>query len=83
MLMVDRVGLFTPDMAFEVIVRNQIKKLMDPSVKCVDMVMTELMELVKITAEMVLFALMLLLVLVCLLLLVVCLQRINVCGLTW
>ena len=45
--------MFTPDMAFEVIVRNQIKKLMDPSVKCVDMVMTELMELIKITAEMV------------------------------
>ena len=53
MLMVYRVGLFTPDMAFEVIVRNQIKKLTDPSIKCVDMVMTELMELIKMTAEMV------------------------------
>ena len=42
-----RVGLFTPDMAFEVIVKNQIRKLMDPSIKCIDMVMTELLDLIK------------------------------------
>ena len=34
-------------MAFEVIVKNQIRKLMDPSIKCIDMVMTELLELIK------------------------------------
>ena len=45
--LVARVGLFTPDMAFEVIVKNQIRKLMDPSIKCIDMVMTELLDMVK------------------------------------
>ena len=42
-----RVGLFTPDMAFEVIVKNQIRKLSDPSIKCIDMVMTELLDMIK------------------------------------
>ena len=42
-----RVGLFTPDMAFEVIVKNQIRKLTDPSIKCIDMVMTELLDMIK------------------------------------
>ena len=42
-----RVGLFTPDMAFEVIVKNQIRKLLDPSIKCIDMVMTELLDMIK------------------------------------
>ena len=37
-----RVGLFTPDMAFEAIVKNQIVKLLPSSLKCVDMVSTEL-----------------------------------------
>lgn len=42
-----RVGLFTPDMAFEQIVKRQIEKLVVPSLKCVDMVFTELSEVVK------------------------------------
>lgn len=33
-----RVGLFTPDMAFEAIVKRQIAKLKEPSIKCVDLV---------------------------------------------
>jgi dynamin GTPase len=37
-----RVGLFTPDMAFESIVKSQIDKLLKPSLKCVDLVSTEL-----------------------------------------
>ena len=39
---VSRVGLFTPEMAFEVIVKRQIGKLLAPALKCVDMVSTEL-----------------------------------------
>lgn len=43
----DRVGLFTPDMAFEAIVKRQIDKLRSPAVKCVDMVMSELTNVIK------------------------------------
>ena len=46
-----RVGLFTPDMAFEVIVKRQIEKLLTPSLKCVDMVSTELGSVVQKCAE--------------------------------
>lgn len=42
-----RVGLFTPDMAFEAIVKKQIDKLRSPAVKCVDMVMSELTNVIK------------------------------------
>lgn len=42
-----RVGLFTPDMAFEAIVKRQIEKLRTPAVKCVDMVMSELTNVIK------------------------------------
>merc|ERR1719230_2242626 len=38
-----RVGLFTPDMAFEAIVKAQIMKLKGPSVKLVDLVCQELL----------------------------------------
>lgn len=31
-----RVGLFTPDMAFEAIVKRQIAQLKEPVIKCVD-----------------------------------------------
>lgn len=41
-----RRGLFTPDMAFETIVRKQISKLKVPCVKFVDMVTQELMNTV-------------------------------------
>ncbi|XP_029906056.1 dynamin 3a [Myripristis murdjan] len=37
-----RTGLFTPDMAFESIVKRQIVKLKGPCVKCVDLVVQEL-----------------------------------------
>ncbi|ELK27776.1 Dynamin-3 [Myotis davidii] len=40
-------GLFTPDMAFEAIVKKQIVKLKGPSLKSVDLVMQELINTVK------------------------------------
>ena len=46
-----RVGLFTPDMAFESIVKEQIVKLLPPSLKCVDLVSSELGAVVKKCAE--------------------------------
>jgi dynamin GTPase len=46
-----RVGLFTPDMAFEAITKNQIEKLSSPAIKCVDMVSGELMTVIKSCAE--------------------------------
>uniref|UniRef100_A0A674MNW9 Dynamin 2 n=1 Tax=Takifugu rubripes TaxID=31033 RepID=A0A674MNW9_TAKRU len=42
-----RTGLFTPDLAFEAIVKKQIIKLKDPCVKCVDLVVTELAALIR------------------------------------
>jgi len=47
----DRTGLFTPDMAFETIVKKQIEKLKQPSLKCVDMVVMELTNVVRSLAE--------------------------------
>lgn len=41
-----RTGLFTPDMAFEAVVKKQIEKLKTPSLKCVDMVISELTNVV-------------------------------------
>ena len=41
-----RGGLFTPDIAFEVIVKKQIEKLKEPAIKCVDLCITELTNLV-------------------------------------
>jgi len=41
-----RTGLFTPDMAFEAIVKKQIELLKSPSLKCVDMVVDELTKVV-------------------------------------
>nr|XP_006116332.1 dynamin-2 isoform X6 [Pelodiscus sinensis] len=46
-----RTGLFTPDMAFEAIVKNQIVKLKEPSLKCVDLVVSELATVIKKCAE--------------------------------
>uniref|UniRef100_A0A915DH68 Dynamin n=1 Tax=Ditylenchus dipsaci TaxID=166011 RepID=A0A915DH68_9BILA len=48
-----RVGLFTPDMAFEAIVKKQIERLKEPSLKCVDLVVTELANVVRSCAEVV------------------------------
>ena len=42
-----RVGLFTPDMAFEAIVKKQISRLREPSLKCVDLVIAELGNVVR------------------------------------
>ncbi|XP_075038557.1 dynamin-3 isoform X2 [Mixophyes fleayi] len=42
-----RTGLFTPDMAFEAIVKKQIVKLKGPTLKCVDLVMQELLNTVR------------------------------------
>ena len=44
---VDRTGLFTPDMAFEAIVKTQIELLREPSVKCVDLVATEFTNIIR------------------------------------
>lgn len=46
-----RTGLFTPDMAFEEIVKHQIAKLKAPSLKCVDLVTSELIDVVKQCSE--------------------------------
>ncbi|PAA71982.1 hypothetical protein BOX15_Mlig010364g2 [Macrostomum lignano] len=41
-----RTGLFTPDMAFETIVKKQIARMKEPTLKCVDMVVEELINVV-------------------------------------
>ncbi|KAF8381302.1 dyn-1 [Pristionchus pacificus] len=47
-----RVGLFTPDMAFEMIAKEQISRLkVEPSLKCVDLVVNELAAVVRQCAE--------------------------------
>ncbi|XP_044756589.1 dynamin-like isoform X1 [Coccinella septempunctata] len=46
-----RVGLFTPDMAFEAIVKKQIARLKEPSLKCVDLVVTELCNVVRFCTD--------------------------------
>ncbi|VDO86648.1 unnamed protein product [Schistosoma margrebowiei] len=42
-----RPGLFTPDMAFDATVRKQIEKLRIPSLKCVDMVVSKLTDVLQ------------------------------------
>ncbi|XP_075912194.1 dynamin-1 isoform X2 [Petromyzon marinus] len=46
-----RTGLFTPDLAFEAIVKKQIAKLREPCVKCVDMVVSELTAVIHKCSE--------------------------------
>jgi dynamin GTPase len=41
-----RSGLFTPDEAFEYIVQMQIAKFEEPIIKCVDMVISELLSII-------------------------------------
>lgn len=53
-----RTGLFTPDMAFETIVKEQIKRLKEPSLKCVDLVVQELTSVVRKCSEKVNFFLL-------------------------
>ena len=38
-----RVGLFTPDRAFDMVTKQQISKLKPPSIKLVDLVCSELL----------------------------------------
>ncbi|XP_071947301.1 dynamin-1-like isoform X2 [Antedon mediterranea] len=46
-----KVGLFTPDSAFEAITKKQISRLKEPALKCVDMVVTELNNVVRSCGE--------------------------------
>merc|ERR1712079_895713 len=46
-----RVGLFTPDTAFEAIVKKQIARMKEPSIKCIDLVVQELSNVVRTVAE--------------------------------
>merc|ERR1719429_1550 len=46
-----RVGLFTPDMAFEAIVKKQIARLTEPSIKVIDLVVQELTNVVRTVAD--------------------------------
>ncbi|KAK3782580.1 hypothetical protein RRG08_028075 [Elysia crispata] len=46
-----RTGLFTPDMAFENIVKKQINRLKEPSLNCVDLVVSELSTVVRKCTE--------------------------------
>lgn len=46
-----RTGLFTPDLAFETIVKKQIQKLKEPCLKCVDLVVGELTSVVRKCSE--------------------------------
>lgn len=46
-----RVGLFTPDQAFDVIVRKKIEKLKEPSFKCVDLVVQEITNVIRSSTD--------------------------------
>ncbi|KAF6035991.1 dyn-1 [Bugula neritina] len=46
-----RTGLFTPDRAFEEIVKSQMARLKAPSLKCVDMVVSELTNVIRKCAD--------------------------------
>jgi dynamin 1/3 len=46
-----RVGLFTPDLAFEAIVKRQISHLKEPVLKCIDLVVEELSNVLRMCTE--------------------------------
>jgi dynamin GTPase len=46
-----RVGLFTPDMAFEAIVKKQIGQLREPILKCIDLAVQELSNVVRMCTD--------------------------------
>ncbi len=46
-----RTGLFTPDLAFEAIVKKQIQKLNGPCLTCIDMVVSELTSTIRKCSE--------------------------------
>lgn len=58
-----RTGLFTPDMAFETIVKRLIAQIKEPCQKCVDMVISELVNTVRQCTQKALLLLLLLLLL--------------------
>ena len=46
-----RVGLFTPDMAFEAIAKKQIERMREPGLKCCDLVIQELTNVERLVTE--------------------------------
>ena len=46
-----RVGLFPPDLAFEGVVRNQIMRLKEPSNRCIELVVQELIDVIRSCTE--------------------------------
>ncbi len=46
-----RVDSFTPESIFEYIVKTRIRELLSAAMKCVDLVSTEVMAVIKTTAE--------------------------------
>lgn len=42
-----RIGLFTPDKAFDIVCKSQISRIREPALKLVDLVTTEMMSTVK------------------------------------
>ncbi|KAL1508860.1 hypothetical protein ABEB36_003686 [Hypothenemus hampei] len=46
-----RIGLFTPDLAFDAIVKKQISRLKDPCLKCIDLVIAELLNIIHYSTE--------------------------------
>lgn len=46
-----RIGLFTPDLAFDAVVKKQIERLKEPCFKCVDLVIAELLTIVHACTE--------------------------------
>lgn len=46
-----RIGLFTPDLAFDAIVKKQIERLKEPCMKCVDLVVAELLNVIHLCSE--------------------------------
>ena len=46
-----RVGLFTPDLAFDAVVKKQISRLKEPAHKCIELVVQELIDVVRMCTE--------------------------------
>ena len=46
-----RAGQLSSDLAFEIIVKNRIPRLKEPSVKCLDLVVVELINVVRFCSE--------------------------------
>merc|ERR1711962_1446850 len=46
-----RIGLFTPDRAFDMVTKSQISRMKEPSIKCIDLVVQELTNVVRMCSE--------------------------------